>query len=307
MHEEQNLTVDVLVRATANEGNIRCMAAVTTNLVAEAAWRHQTAPTATAALGRTLTGTLLLGAGLKEFDRLTVQIICNGAIGGITAETNAQGHVRGYVNNPKADVPLNAKGKLDVRAIVGDGMFYVTNESGFDIGLYSEPYRGSVPVTSGEIAEDFAYYLAKSEQIPSAVVLGVLVRARGTGEKFVEAAGGLMLQVMPGADDEIIGSIEELVTHAPPATELIRAGATPVEMLRIVLGDLPFEMSEEKAVRFACTCSSERALSLISSIDRNELEAMLHEDEGAKMTCHFCNTTYVINKTMLEDILSVKP
>ncbi|MDQ3259002.1 MAG: Hsp33 family molecular chaperone HslO, partial [Acidobacteriota bacterium] len=179
LNERTDITTDRLVRATAAGGNIRCMAAVTTEMVAEATARHGTSDTVAAALGRTLTGTLLLGAGLKEFDRLTVRIEGDGAAGGITAEANARGQVRGYVRNPEADAQLNSDGKFDVRAVVGQsGMFYVTYESGYDIGLYREPYRGSVPLVSGEIGEDFAYYLAKSEQIPSAVMLGVLVRAR---------------------------------------------------------------------------------------------------------------------------------
>lgn len=164
---------DTLIHGTAADETVRCVAAVTTNLVKEAAERHETAPTATAAFGRTLTGTLLLGATYKDFDRLTVQIRCNGLVEGIVAEANNRGGVRGYVNNPAADVPLNAQGKYDVRGIVGDGMFTVTREEGFEIGLFKEPYQGTVPIISGEISEDFAYYLAKSEQIPSAVLTGV--------------------------------------------------------------------------------------------------------------------------------------
>jgi molecular chaperone Hsp33 len=280
------------------------MAAVTTGLVAEAVRRHETSPTAAATLGRTLTGTLLLGSSLKELDRLTVQIIGDGPIGGITAEANALGQVRGYVRHPEADVPLNETGKLDVRAIVGQGMFYVTRESGYDIGLYREPYRGSVPLVSGEIAEDFAYYLTKSEQIPSAVMLGVLMRAHDEQKTFVAAAGGLMIQIMPGADEKTIAAIEASVSRAPQTTAMINAGASPVEMLRTALGEIDLEILEEKPVSFACSCSYERAVSLISSIDRAELESMLREDKGAMMNCHFCNETYTLNESQLEGILS---
>jgi molecular chaperone Hsp33 len=292
------------VRATAADGGIRCMAAVTTSLVAEAARRHATSPTVAAALGRTLTGTLLLGSGLKELDRLTVQIVSDGAVGGITAEANAHGEVRGYARNPEADVPLNAQGKFDVSAVVGQGMFYVTYESGYEIGLYKEPYRGSVPIVSGEIGEDFAYYLAKSEQIPSAVLLGVLVRARDDGSWFIEAAGGLIVQVLPGADEKMVATIEEAVGRAPHVTTLLRAGAQASDLLRAALGDVPFEVSEERAVSFACTCSYDRAVSLISSIERGELESILREDRGAAMTCHFCNETYRLDEGALEDILA---
>ena len=299
MKETQNGHRDSLVRATAADGLIRCMAAVTTETVAEAARRHLTSGTVTAALGRTLTGALLLGAGQKEFDRLTVQVECDGPVRGITAETNAKGQVRGYVREPQADVPLNAEGKFDVSALVGGGMFYVTYESGFDIGLYREPYRGSVPIVSGEIGEDFAYYLAKSEQVPSAVMLGVLVRARESGETFVEAAGGLMIQVMPGADGRVVAAIESTVSRTPHTTSLIREGARPSDLLRAALGDVPFELLEEREVGFNCTCSYERAASLVSSIDAAELESMLREDRGAALTCHFCNETYRIDEPAL--------
>ncbi len=300
----EQLNGDRLVRATAAGGGIRCMAAVTTNLVAEAARRHETSPTVAAALGRTLTGALLLGSGLKEFDRLTVQIASDGPVGGITAEANARGEVRGYARNPEADASLNGKGKLDVAAVVGGGMFYVTYESGYDIGLYREPYRGSVPIVSGEIGEDFAYYLAKSEQIPSAVLLGVLVRAREDGAHYVESAGGLMVQVMPGADEKTVAAVEEAVKRTPHMTTLVRAGARPVDLLRAALGDVPFEVLEERDVRFACPCSYERAVSMISSIDRAELESILREDRGAAMTCHFCNETYRLDEPALEEILA---
>jgi len=269
------------------------MAAVTTNLVAEAARRHDLWPTVAAALGRTLTGTLLLGGTLKEFDRLTVQIVSDGLIGGITVEANAKGQVRGYVRNPEAHLPVNERGKFDVGAAVGGGMFYVTHESGYDLGLYREPYRASVPLVTGEIAEDFAHYLMKSEQIPSAVVLGVHLLPQAP---FVSAAGGLIIQMMPGADDTIISSIEATVRQMPQATMMIREGATPSDLLRAALGEIEFEIMGEKAVGFECHCSYERAASMIASFDRAELESMLHEDRGAVMTCHFCNATYRLDE-----------
>jgi molecular chaperone Hsp33 len=276
------------------------MAAVTTNLVAEAALRHDLWPTVAAALGRTLTGTLLLGASLKELDRLTVQIVSDGPIGGITAEVNSHGQVRGYVRNPEAEAPYNEQGKFDVRAVVGKGMFYVTRESGYDMGLYREPYRGSVPLVSGEIAEDFAYYLTKSEQIPSAVILGVHLQPAAP---YVAAAGGLMIQTMPGADEKIISAIEASLRQMPQATMLIREGSRPVDLLRAALGDIEHETLDEKPVSFTCPCSHERAVSMISSIGSAELESMLREDHGAVLTCHFCNETYRLDETELERII----
>ena len=291
---------DILAHGTAADGSIRCIAAVTTNTVREAAQRHKTAPTATAAFGRTLTGTLLLGATYKDFDRLTVKIDCEGAIDAIVAEANANGGVRGYVNNPEADVTLNAAGKFDVRGIVGEGFFYVTREAGFEIGLYKEPYRGSVPIVSGEIGEDFAYYLLKSEQIPSAVLLGVLVN---TARNEVLAAGGVIIQMMPGAAENTISEIERAILESPSTTALIYEGAKPFDLLKHALGNIDFEILEQKPVGFQCTCSRERVVSLISSIDRAELESMLREDKGAVLHCHFCNNEYRLSVDDLEKIL----
>ncbi|HEX8843066.1 MAG TPA: Hsp33 family molecular chaperone HslO [Pyrinomonadaceae bacterium] len=300
MENEKYLRQDTLIHGTAANDTVRCMAAVTTNLVAEAARRHDLWPTVAAALGRTLTGTLLLGSSLKELDRLTVQIVCDGPIGGITAEANARGQVRGYVRNPEAHAPYNEKGKFNVRAVVGEGMFYVTRESGYDVGLYREPYRGSVPLVSGEIAEDFAYYLTKSEQIPSAVMLGVHLQPNAP---YVSAAGGLIIQMMPGADEKTVAAIEATVTRMPQVTSLIREGAQPADLLHAALGDLKFEMLYERDVTFSCPCSHERAVSMISAIDRAELESMLYEDKGAVMTCHFCNEIYRLDETELEGIM----
>jgi molecular chaperone Hsp33 len=293
--------MDKLIHGTAAGGTIRVMAAITTGIVAEAVRRHQTSPTASAAFGRVLTGTLLLASSLKEFDRLTVKIDAEGPIEGITAEANAEGIVRGYVRNPHAELPLKADGKFDVGGIVGGGMFHVIRESGFDIGLYREPYHGSVPIVSGEIAEDFAYYLAKSEQIPSAVLLGVLLQ---NAEPFVVASGGVMLQMMPGANEHLITMIEDTIRHAPHLTSVIKEGTLPQDLARLALGEIDFEVLEEKDIEFRCNCSFERAVSLISSLGKEEVEAMLREDKGATMTCGFCNETYSLDEENLKEILS---
>ncbi|HKQ51113.1 MAG TPA: Hsp33 family molecular chaperone HslO [Pyrinomonadaceae bacterium] len=303
MENRKEFQQDTLIHGTAADGTVRCMAAVTTELVAEAARRHDLWPTVAAALGRTLTGTLLLGSSLKELDRLTVQIVGDGPIGGITAEANARGQVRGYVRNPEAHAPYNEQGKFDVRAVVGQGMFYVTRESGYDVGLYREPYRGSVPLVSGEIAEDFAYYLTKSEQIPSAVLLGVHLQPEAP---YVSAAGGVMIQMMPGASERTVAAIEAAVSRMPQTTMMIREGARPEDLLHAALADLEFEVLDEKQVSFTCPCSYERAVSMISSIDRAELESMLREDKGAVMTCHFCNETYRLDETELEKMMNAE-
>lgn len=289
------------MHATAQDGTVRVLSAITTDLVAEAVRRHQTAPTASAALGRTLTGTLLMAATLKDFDRLSVKIESQGAIGGIIAEATKDGTVRGYVKNPDAELPPRPDGKFDVSGIVGEGTFYVIRESGFDIGLHRDPYVGSVPIVSGEIGEDFAYYLAKSEQIPSAVLLGVLLQ---NSEPFVKASGGVLVQMMPGANEHIITMIEDTIAHAPHLTSVINGGATPADLAHLALGEIPFEVLEEKDITFRCNCSMERARTLISSLGRVEVESMLAEDKGAVMSCGFCSEVYQLDEGDLEAMLS---
>lgn len=292
--------MDKLIQGTAADGTLRVMAAITTETVNEAVRRHKTSPTASAALGRTLTGTLLLGSSLKDFDRLTVKIECDGTIEGIVAETTAEGKVRGYVRNPMAEVPLKENGKFDVAGVVGQGMFHVIREFGVDAGFTAQPYHGSVPLYTGEIAEDFAYYLLKSEQIPSAVLLGVLLQKE---EPYVRAAGGVMIQAMPGANDHIITMIEDTILHAPQISSIISEGATPEELLKTVLGIIDYEILSEKPVEFACNCSQERAVALISSLGEAEVRSMLEEDKGASMTCGFCNNVYHLDEQDLQQIL----
>jgi molecular chaperone Hsp33 len=292
--------MDKLIHATAADGTIRVLSAITTDIVAEAIRRHQTAPTSSAALGRVLTGTLLMAATLKDFDRLSTKIDCKGPVGGIIAEATKHGTVRGYVKNPDAELPARDDGKFDVRGVVGEGTFYVIRESGFDIGLHRDPYVGSVPIVSGEIAEDFAFYLAKSEQIPSAVVLGVLLQ---NAEPYVKASGGVLVQMMPGANEHLITMIEDTIANAPHLTTVISDGATPEDLARLALGDIDFEVLESSNVEFRCNCSIERARTLIAALGRTEVESMLVEDKGAVMSCGFCSEVYQLDEADLEQIL----
>jgi molecular chaperone Hsp33 len=292
--------MDKLIHGTAADGTIRVLSAITTDITAEAIRRHRTSPTVSAALGRLMTGALLLGATLKDFDRLTVRIESSGPIGGMMAEATRDGHVRGYVKNPDAELPARGDGKFDVRGIIGEGTFYVVREAGFDIGLHKDPYVGSVPLVSGEIAEDFAYYLAKSEQIPSAVLLGVLLQ---NTEPFVTASGGVLVQMMPGANEHIITMIEDTIAHAPHLTSAIKEGATAEDLLRLALGGIDFEILEEKEVSFKCNCSMDKAFEMIASLGRTEVEAMLAEDDGAVMSCGFCSEVYQLDSSDLERIL----
>jgi molecular chaperone Hsp33 len=300
---------DQLLYALAAEGQLRCTAAVTTQMVSEACRRHRAFPTAAAALGRALTGGLLMGAGAKDLEKITLHFHCNGPVGNIIVQADPEGRVRGYVTNPAADpVNGNSRGKLDVRAIVGGGMLHVFRDAGFEIGLMKEPYRGMVPIVSGEIGEDIAYYLAKSEQINSAVGLGVMVEfENGTNEESlssvgaalermrIRAAGGFIIQVMPSAEENLIAKIEGQIAQAPASTEMIRSGMTPAEMLRKLVGDLDLVLLEEKEPRFKCQCSPERARQIIAALGREEIADMIEKDGGAELTCHFCNATYKIS------------
>ena len=320
------MTTDKLIHATAADNQIRSMAAVTTNLVGEACRRHRTSPTASAALGRTLTGGLLLGSGVKGLEKLTVHFDCDGPIGDIVAQADPTGAVRGYVSNPGADATaMNERGKLDVRAVVGAGKLYVTRDAGFEIGLMKEPYRGMVPIVSGEIGEDIAYYLARSEQVNSAVSLGVLMTLDGAEAKQagnghdshgsltaefsleslrVTAAGGYIVQMMPSADDGLAAHLERNISQAPYATDMVREGLSPIEMLKAVLGDLDLRVLEEKTPRFYCQCSRERALLIISALGRDEVRDMLEKDNGAELICHFCNEAYQISAVELGEMLN---
>lgn len=293
--------MDRLIHGIVAGGEARLFAAISTGIVTEAVLRHGTSPTTSAALGRVLTGAALLGASFKDFDRLTVRLECTGPVGGLTAETAADGSVREYVKNPNAEVPSTANGKFDVRGIVGDGTFYVIRESGFDIGLRPDPYVGSVAIVSGGIAEDFAYYLAKSEQIPAAVLLGVLLQ---NTEPYVAAAGGLMVQMMPGANEHIVTMIEDTISRAPHVTEVIRDDADPHALARMALGELEFEVLEERDIAFRCTCSIERARTMTAALGREEVESMLTDSKRAMMTCGFCNEVYQLDDADLGELLS---
>ena len=198
-------------------------------------------------------------------------------------------------------MPAKENGKFDVSGLIGKGTFYVMRESGFDIGLHREPYVGSVPIVSGEIAEDFAYYLAKSEQIPSAVLLGVLLQ---NAEPFVKASGGVMIQMMPGASEHIVTMIEDTVARVPHLTSVIKNGARPEDLIKLALGEIDFDVLEEREVRFKCNCSPERARTLIASLGADEVRSMLEEQGNAVMTCGFCGETYVLETSDLQEMLN---
>lgn len=270
--------------ATAAGDTVRIYAASTTRVVEEARSIHGTWPTATAAFGRVLTGTLMMGVMADNFFRLTVEVTGNGPLGKILAISNRRGTVKGEVLNPKVDLDLSPLGKLDVAGAVGAGYLAVIK----DYGL-KKPYQGIVPLQSGEIAQDFAYYFTKSEQTPSAVALGVLVTPGGE----VEAAGGLIVQMMPGASSEIIAGLEESLKVLPPLTSQLSVGITPDQLIRdLIPASVPVKFLEQIPVQYFCDCSRERFLGPLVSLGREELETILREQGEIEVRCHFCNTFY---------------
>lgn len=284
---------DQLIRATALQGQVRAFAARTTGIVEELKRRHQASPTALAALGRTITAGAMMGAMLKGEEKLTIQVKGGGPIGQIVVDANAKGEVRGYVEEPDVNLPPNAAGKLDVAGAVGtDGFLYVIK----DLGL-KEPYRGSVPIVSGELAEDFTYYFAKSEQTPSAVALGVLFEK---GDYTVKAAGGFVIQLMPGLSEEEIESIEARLGALPPMTTMLENGLELDEILANVLGMV--QVLETMDLRFQCKCSRSRVEQTLLSLGSEELENMIEEDRKAELHCHFCNESYLFTEQELREL-----
>ncbi len=263
---------DYLVKALAFDGTIRAYAARTTETVSEAQRRHVMWPTATAALGRSMTAAVMMGAMSKGDDKLTIKVDGNGPIGSMIIDANAHGEVRGYASNPQTHFDLNEQGKLDVRRAVGtDGMLSIVK----DIGL-RDYFTGQVPIVSGEIAEDFTEYFVVSEQVPSAVGLGVLVNPDNT----VKAAGGFIIQVMPGATEETIVELEERIANVEPISTLIARGLTPEEILGEVLGAENVEILDRMAVSFSCNCSSERFGNAIIGLGEHEIRDMIEEERS---------------------------
>jgi molecular chaperone Hsp33 len=285
---------DYLLRATAMEGKVRAFAVQSTAIVEELRRRHQTTPTATAALGRTVSAALMMGAMLKGNDKLTVQVKGDGPLGQIVVDANAFGEVRGYVDHPEAELPLNELGKLDVAGVVGtEGFIYVTKDQGL-----KEAYRGSTPIISGELAEDFTYYFAKSEQTPSAVALGVLVDK----DQTVKASGGFIIQLLPGMTDEEIDHMEMVLSQLKPITTLLDQGATLEHILKSIVSDVV--VWDQMDVLFRCQCSRERVEQTLISLGRSELEAILQEDGNAEVVCQFCNEPYVFKGEQLQELIS---
>ena len=286
---------DYIIRATAANDQIRAFAVVTTEMVETAREHHNTSPVATAALGRLLTAGAMMGSMMKgEKDVLTLQIKAGGPLQGITVTADSQGNVKGYVGNPDVCIPANSKGKLDVAGAVGPGFLTVIK----DMGL-KEPYSGQVMLQTCEIAEDLTYYFATSEQVPSAVGLGVLMNKNNT----VRQAGGFIVQLMPFAEEDVISKLEQNVQKINSVTNLLEEGHTPESLLEKVLEGFDVQINEKMDTRFHCNCSKERVEKALISIGRKELNEMIQEGKPIEMNCHFCNTNYNFTVEELKEIL----
>ncbi len=287
---------DYMIRATAADGQIRAFAATTGELVEFARHAHNTSPVATAALGRLLTAGAMMGAMMKgEEDLLTIKIEGGGPIGGLTVTADAKGNVKGYVNNPDVMLPPNAKGKLDVGGALGLGVLSVIR----DIGL-KEPYVGQTILVTGEIAEDLTYYFSTSEQTPSSVALGVLMNRENT----VRQAGGFILQLLPGASEEVIGRLEKKLAGISSVTELLDQGMMPENILEYVIGEWGLELLDRMPTRFACNCSRQRIEKALISVGKNELQSMIEEGKTIEVNCHFCGKHYPITVEELRILLA---
>ena len=273
------MTHDYIVRGLAYGGEIRAYAAITTESVQEAQTRHYTWPTASAAMGRTMTAT----------------VDGKGPIGRIIADADAQGNVRAYVDHPQTHFPLNDQGKLDVRRAVGtDGSIQVVK----DVGM-KDYFSGASPIVSGELGDDFTYYYATSEQTPSSVGLGVLVNP----DNSIKAAGGFIIQVMPGATDETVTKLEEAISQMQPVSKLIEQGLTPEGILNEILGEGNVQILNSTSAQFECNCSHEKFLNAIKGLGEAEIHSMIKEDHGAEAVCHFCGNKYQYSESELEDLL----
>ena len=285
---------DYLVKALAYEGFVRAYAVNATETIAEAQRRHDTWNTSSAALGRTMIGALMLGATLKGEDKMTVKIEGNGPAGAIVVDSNGKGEVKGYIKNPHISLPLNEVGKIDVRGAVGtEGMFTVIK----DLGL-KEPFSGQTPIVSGEIGEDITYYLAVSEQIPSAVGVSVLVDT----DDSIKTAGGFMIQIMPGASDEIIDQIEARLKETARISTLLDEGQTPEEILQKLLATDDVEFLETMSVQFKCDCSKEKFASAIITLGAEQIQELIDQDHGAEAVCAFCNNKYEYSEADLYEL-----
>ena len=286
---------DYLIKAIDKTKNLRLLTITAKDLVQEAQTRHDTWSASSAVLGRTLVaGVLLAGAELTDKEELTIRLLGNGPVGPTIVTAKSDLTVKGYVKNPHIALPPKENGHIDVKKAVGAGWLEVTK----DLGL-KEPYTGQVPIVSGEIAEDIAYYLTKSEQIPSAVGLSVFVNPNNT----IGEASGFMLQALPGASDSLITKTIERINNLPPLSTAFLAGLTPEKLAAMILGD-DCKILEKDEVAFKCDCSKEKYGKILAIMKKSQLETMINEDHGAELTCSFCGNKYHYTEDELKAILT---
>ena len=286
---------DYIVRATAADSQIRAFAITSRELVEKARLCHNTSPVVTAALGRLLSGGAMMGVMMKgEDDLMTVQVKGSGPVRGLTVTADSKGNVKGYPEEPDVILPANQNGKLDVAGAVGPGILKVIK----DMGL-KEPYVGQVALQTSEIAEDLTYYFAVSEQVPSAVGLGILMEKNNT----VKQAGGFIIQLMPFAEEKLIAGLEEKIAAVTSVTDLLEQGFTPEMLLEHILGEFGLEITERIPAGFHCNCSKERVEKVIASIGRKDIQEMIDEGEPIEVKCHFCNTAYEFTPEELAKII----
>lgn len=288
---------DYMIRATAANSQVRAFAITTRDMVEHARAAHNTSPVATAALGRLMTGVAMMGSMMKgDKNILTLQIQCSGPIQGLTVTADSKGNVKGYVNNPDVILPASAKGKLDVGRAVDLGVLTVIK----DLGL-KEPYVGQVELKTGEIADDLTYYFASSEQVPSAVGLGVLMEKNNT----VRRAGGFIVQLMPNAEEEVIVQLEKNLAEITSVTELLDQGCTPEMILEKLLGNMGLEILDRMDTQFYCNCDKDRVAKALISIGAKELQSLIDEGKTIELNCHFCNTNYEFTVDEMKELLEL--
>ena len=288
---------DYIVRAVTDDGLVRAFGCITKNTVQTARDFHSTSPVATAALGRLLSCAAMMGSMLKgEKDLVTLQLVGGGPLGRVLAVSGSDSMVKGYVDEPNVDIPLNSNGKLDVGAAVGKNGFLTVVQ---DLGL-KDPYIGKIPLVSGEVGDDMVKYFAISEQVPSVVALGVLVDK----DLSVKNSGGFIIQLMPGATDEDITRLEENIKDITSVTEMLEDGMNIEEIMGVALKGFDFHFTDKKEIGFYCNCSKERVRRVLRSVGADEIEAIIKEDGKAELNCHFCNSKYQFDIDELNEILS---
>lgn len=287
---------DYIVRASLANDSVRAFAISSTHLVAEARERHKTLPVVTAALGRLLSAGAIMGSMMKgDKDIVTITLKGDGPAGYITVTADSHGHVKGFPGNPNVDIPRKYAGKLDVGTAVGNGLLTVS----YDLGL-KEPYSGQVELQTGEVAEDLAYYFTVSEQLPSAVGLGVMVDT----DSSVKHAGGFIVQLLPEAPEEVIELLEKKLANIEPVTTMMENGMMPEDMLSYIFEGIDIEFTEKRDVEFYCDCSKEKVSRALAAMGDGELQGIIDDDEEIEVKCFFCNTAYKFSINDIKDILS---